>query len=82
MGHGNNYIGKYRLGRTIGEGTFAKVKLAVDESNGNQVAIKIINKEMVTESNLKSQASNPSRPLHSHCKKGNGKQEFSTGGVG
>lgn len=69
MGHGNNYIGKYRLGRTIGEGTFAKVKLAVDESNGNQVAIKIINKEMVTESNLKSQASNPSRPLHSHCKK-------------
>lgn len=58
MGHGNNHIGKYRLGRTVGEGTFAKVKLAVDGSNGTQVAIKIIDKQMVTDSNLKYQASN------------------------
>ncbi|KHG25492.1 CBL-interacting serine/threonine-protein kinase 21 [Gossypium arboreum] len=40
-------IGKYQLGRTIGEGTFAKVKLAVDTTNGHHVAIKIIDKAMV-----------------------------------
>lgn len=56
MGFANN-IGKYRLSRTIGEGTFAKVKLAVDATNGQYVAIKIIDKHMVMESNLKSQAS-------------------------
>lgn len=49
-------IGKYQLGRTIGEGTFAKVKLAVDTTNGHHVAIKIIDKTMVMESNLKYQA--------------------------
>ncbi|KAK4777960.1 hypothetical protein SAY87_018147 [Trapa incisa] len=64
MGHGENCIGKYRLGRTIGEGTFAKVKLAVDGLNGRQVAIKIINKQMVTQNNLKSQATS----LIENCK--------------
>ena len=54
-------IGKYQLGRTIGEGTFAKVKLAVDITNGHHVAIKIIDKAMVMESNLKYQAN--SQPL-------------------
>lgn len=49
-------IGKYHLGRTIGEGTFAKVKLAVDTTDGHHVAIKIIDKAMVMESNLKYQA--------------------------
>ncbi|KAF7838065.1 CBL-interacting serine/threonine-protein kinase 21 [Senna tora] len=39
-------IGKYQLGRTIGEGNFAKVKLAVNEHNGQYVAIKIIDKKM------------------------------------
>ncbi|KAL4346095.1 hypothetical protein AHAS_Ahas11G0344100 [Arachis hypogaea] len=41
------HIGKYRLGRTIGEGTFSKVKLAVNEDNGEKVAIKVIDKHMV-----------------------------------
>ena len=54
-------IGKYQLGRTIGEGTFAKVKLAVDTTKGHHVAIKIIDKAMVMESNLKYQAN--SQPL-------------------
>ncbi|KAL9417331.1 hypothetical protein AB3S75_040334 [Citrus x aurantiifolia] len=54
MGFANN-IGKYRLGRTIGVGTFAKVKLGVDTSNDQYVAIKIIDKRMVLETNLKSQ---------------------------
>ncbi|KAJ0091627.1 hypothetical protein Patl1_14347 [Pistacia atlantica] len=52
MGHAN-YIGKYHLGRTIGEGTFAKVKLGVDTTNGQYVAIKIIDKHMVLETDLK-----------------------------
>ncbi|TVU32831.1 hypothetical protein EJB05_24589 [Eragrostis curvula] len=45
-------IGKYRLGRTIGEGTFAKVKLATDIDVGATVAVKVINKEMVIKNNL------------------------------
>ncbi|BBG92887.1 CBL-interacting protein kinase 21 [Prunus dulcis] len=38
---------KYQLGRTIGEGTFAKVKLALDSTNGKYVAIKVLDKHMV-----------------------------------
>ena len=49
-------IGKYQLGRTIGEGTFSKVKLAVNGNNGQKVAIKVIDKHMVLENNLKNQA--------------------------
>ncbi|MED6191579.1 CBL-interacting serine/threonine-protein kinase 21 [Stylosanthes scabra] len=49
------HIGKYRLGRTIGEGTFSKVKLAVNADNGDKVAIKVIDKHMVMENNLKNQ---------------------------
>ncbi|KAF8400377.1 hypothetical protein HHK36_013675 [Tetracentron sinense] len=45
-------IGKYQLGRTIGEGTFAKVKLAVNSVNGQYVAVKIIDKQMVMENKL------------------------------
>ena len=55
MGFANN-IGKYQIGRTIGEGTFAKVKLAVDSTNGHYVALKIIDKRMVIESDLILQA--------------------------
>lgn len=43
-------IGKYQQGRTVGEGTFAKVKLAVDTSP--HVTIKVTDKAMVMESNL------------------------------
>ena len=56
MGLAHN-IGKYQLSRTIGEGTFAKVKLAKNIENGQYVAIKIIDKRMVIENNLISQAS-------------------------
>ena len=55
MGFANSR-GKYQLGRTIGEGTFAKVKLAVNRHNGQYVAIKVIDKNMVIESGLKFQA--------------------------
>ncbi|KAG0480458.1 hypothetical protein HPP92_011316 [Vanilla planifolia] len=40
-------VGKYELGRTIGEGTFAKVKFARNSKTGEPVAIKILDKDKV-----------------------------------
>lgn len=40
-------VGKYDLGRTIGEGTFAKVKVAQNTENGTSVAIKVIAKSTI-----------------------------------
>lgn len=40
-------IGKYEVGRTIGEGTFAKVKFARNSENGKPVALKILDKDKV-----------------------------------
>ncbi|KAL5160776.1 CBL-interacting serine/threonine-protein kinase 9 [Glycine soja] len=37
-------VGKYELGKTIGEGSFAKVKFAKNVENGNHVAIKILDR--------------------------------------
>ncbi|KAJ7530752.1 hypothetical protein O6H91_14G017500 [Diphasiastrum complanatum] len=40
-------VGKYELGRTLGEGTFAKVKFAKNLDTGESVAIKVLDKEKV-----------------------------------
>lgn len=40
-------VGKYEVGRTIGEGTFAKVKFARNSETGEAVALKILDKEKV-----------------------------------
>lgn len=40
-------VGKYEVGRTIGEGTFAKVKFARNTENNDPVALKILDKEKV-----------------------------------
>ncbi|XP_042477586.1 CBL-interacting serine/threonine-protein kinase 23-like [Macadamia integrifolia] len=40
-------VGRYELGRTLGEGTFAKVKFARNVETGKNVAIKILDKENV-----------------------------------
>lgn len=40
-------VGKYELGRTLGEGNFAKVKFARHVGTGDHVAIKILDKEKV-----------------------------------
>ncbi|GJN10627.1 hypothetical protein PR202_ga28737 [Eleusine coracana subsp. coracana] len=40
-------VGKYELGRTIGEGTFAKVRIAKNTETGEHVAIKILDKAKV-----------------------------------
>ncbi|KAF7846977.1 hypothetical protein BT93_L3520 [Corymbia citriodora subsp. variegata] len=42
-------VGKYQLGRTIGEGTFAKVKFAQNLETGDSVAIKIMAKSTILE---------------------------------
>ena len=39
-----SYIGKYRLIRTLGTGAYSKVMLALDKSNGEYYAIKIMKK--------------------------------------
>ena len=40
-------VGKYDLGRILGEGTFAKVRFAKNRETGQFVAIKILDKEKV-----------------------------------
>eukprot|EP01018_Ginkgo_biloba_P010695 Gb_40440 [translate_table: standard] len=37
-------VGKYEVGRTIGEGTFAKVKFAQNTETGESVAMKVLDK--------------------------------------
>ncbi|KAF1870357.1 hypothetical protein Lal_00003563 [Lupinus albus] len=44
---GRTRVGKYELGRTLGEGNFAKVKFAKHVETGDNVAIKILDKEKV-----------------------------------
>ncbi|CAN1829672.1 CBL-interacting serine/threonine-protein kinase 23 [Linum perenne] len=48
-GHGGSRtrVGRYELGRTLGEGTFAKVKFARNTETGENVAIKILDKDKV-----------------------------------
>eukprot|EP00249_Psilotum_nudum_P012732 c23949_g1_i1 orf=481-1800(+) len=40
-------VGDYELGRTLGEGTFAKVKFAKNTRTGESVAIKVLDKEKI-----------------------------------
>eukprot|EP01039_Chlorochromonas_danica_P005477 gene5477-6028_t len=42
-------VGQYMLGKTIGEGTFGKVKLAVHIPTGEKVAVKILEKNRIKE---------------------------------
>lgn len=42
-----NRIGKYELGRVLGEGNFAKVKFAINVETGQSYAVKILDKEKV-----------------------------------
>jgi carbon catabolite-derepressing protein kinase len=37
-------LGQYKIVRTLGEGSFGKVKLAIHEVTGEKVALKIINR--------------------------------------
>merc|ERR1719449_518821 len=42
-------IGHYILGKTIGEGTFGKVKLGTHILTGEKVAVKVLEKERIVE---------------------------------
>ena len=42
-------LGDYTIKRTIGKGTFSKVKLAINTKNREKVAIKILEKSKITE---------------------------------
>ncbi|CAH8386386.1 unnamed protein product [Eruca vesicaria subsp. sativa] len=60
---GTKKIGKYEIGRTIGEGNFAKVKLGYNTTNGTYVAVKIIDKALVIEKGLQSQVQREIRTM-------------------
>ncbi|MCO5611394.1 hypothetical protein L7F22_065647 [Adiantum nelumboides] len=45
-------VGMYELGRTLGEGTFAKVKYAKHMRTGRQYAIKILEKETIMKNKM------------------------------
>ena len=40
-------VGKYELGKTLGEGSFAKVKFAKNVETGDCVAVKILDRDQV-----------------------------------
>jgi serine/threonine protein kinase len=52
-------VGKYELGRTIGEGTFAKVRFAKNTETGEPVAVKILDKEKVLRHKMAEQVTFP-----------------------
>jgi 5'-AMP-activated protein kinase catalytic alpha subunit len=54
-------IGNYKIEKTIGQGTFGKVKLAVHLLTGEKVAIKILEKDRIADS---SDIERVSRELH------------------
>jgi serine/threonine protein kinase len=53
-------IGKYELGKTLGQGTFGKVKCAVDTSDGKRspFAIKILDRKQIEKENMQEQLKN------------------------
>ncbi|KAG5178631.1 CBL-interacting-like PK [Tribonema minus] len=48
-------VGKYEIGKTIGEGTFGKVKLAVNTETNEKVAIKVLDKSIIQKQNMGAQ---------------------------
>ncbi|KFK36106.1 hypothetical protein AALP_AA4G078300 [Arabis alpina] len=56
-------IGKYELGRTLGEGNSAKVKFATDIFSGESFAVKIIDKSRITRINVSFQIKREIRTL-------------------
>ena len=55
---GRTRVGRYELGRTLGEGTFAKVKFARNLESEENVAIKILDKEKILKHKMISQVKN------------------------
>lgn len=55
---------KYEVGRTIGEGTFAKVKFAQNTETGESVAIKVLEKSTILKHKMVDQVFNFSFPSY------------------
>ena len=51
-------VGKYEVGRTIGEGTFAKVKFAQNTETGESVAMKVMAKSTILKHKMVDQVLN------------------------
>ena len=56
----NKKVGKYELGKTLGSGSFSKVKLGVDD-HGKQYAVKMIEKEQLVKEGMEDQPPGVSR---------------------
>lgn len=52
-------LGKYELGRTLGEGNFGKVKYARNLESGQPFAIKILEKNRILDLKITDQVTNP-----------------------
>lgn len=48
-------VGKYEIGKTLGEGTFGKVKYAINSETDERVAIKVLDKEKIQKQNMGAQ---------------------------
>eukprot|EP01064_Diplonema_japonicum_P006276 TRINITY_DN1418_c3_g1_i1.p1 TRINITY_DN1418_c3_g1~~TRINITY_DN1418_c3_g1_i1.p1 ORF type:complete len:428 (+),score=73.79 TRINITY_DN1418_c3_g1_i1:72-1355(+) len=48
-------VGGYEVGKTLGKGTFSKVKLGTDIKTGAEVAVKVIHKERMAQEDLEEQ---------------------------
>ena len=48
-------VGKYEIGKTLGEGTFGKVKRAVNTEDQRVVAIKVLDKDKIQKQNMGTQ---------------------------
>lgn len=51
-------VGKYEIGKTLGEGSFAKVKFARNVETGDNVAIKVLDKDQVLRHKMVEQIKN------------------------
>lgn len=56
---GRTRVGKYQLGRTLGQGSFAKVKFATHTETGDRVAIKVIQRQQILHHRMVEQVSIP-----------------------
>jgi serine/threonine protein kinase len=54
-------LGDYKVGKTLGQGAFSKVKFAIHIPTGEKVAIKIIDKKMMAEANQVSEKDKAAR---------------------
>ena len=52
-------VGKYQIGKTLGEGTFGKVKFAMNQETGEGVAIKVLDKEKIQKQSMGAQVRCP-----------------------